>query len=360
MLSMPGALSQWPAWQEFREQDVTTPQDEDFLKAKQEVIAEYGKAAICQAWLKVCTQLKSITAEIASMGSSAVTVITFEDMMNRNFTRNEERQMKRAGCFVVRNVISEEQTRTLYQNLKQYVADNCENITGWPASSPFILNLYDSPTQLAIRTHPNQLALQRCLNEFWHDTTSATSPKPLLYSDATRIRPPKQQFLGLGPHIDAGSLCRWADPNYRKVYGKILSGVPEMHDCYDLGSRRDANQFLFPGDAHSTVFRSFQGWTALTGTRPHEGSLMLYPNVATVIAYVLLRPFFRPPADRSDIMDANKWMFDSESDWFPGTFKEQSQLLSPSSHPHLRLPECLVSIPEMRPGDTVWWHTDVS
>lgn len=173
-----------------------------------------------------------------------------------------------------------------------------------------------------------------------------------------RIRPPGKPFYGLGPHIDAGSLCRWADAGYRKVYDSIFSGFPERFDAYDLSTRKDADQAAFEGSAHSSVFRAFQGWTALTGTRPREGSLLLYPYAGTVIAYVLLRPFFTPPQE--DVMVASKWSFNPDNTWFPGTRKESSQYLSRTSHPHLRLEDCLVHIPEMRPGDTVWWHCDVS
>lgn len=174
-----------------------------------------------------------------------------------------------------------------------------------------------------------------------------------------RIRPPGVAFRGLGPHIDAGSLSRWADPTYQSVYAAVFSGHPELLDNYDLTARKSADQAKFPGNAHSRVFRSFQGWTALTSAGPGEGSLMLYPNVKWAMAYVMLRPFFRAPECDDDIMDATKWTFDPQSPWFPGTFRANSQLLSPSSHPHLRLPECMVAIPRMNAGDTVWWHADM-
>lgn len=82
---------------------------------------------------------------------------------------------------------------------------------------------------------------------------------------------------------------------------------------------------------------------------------------------MLLRPFFRAPSDARDTLDASKWEFcdltddtaNNDSSWFPGTFRGRSQLASPESHPHLRLKECMVNIPTMYPGDTVWWHTDV-
>jgi len=34
-------------------------------------------------------------------------------------------------------------------------------------------------------------------------------------------------------------------------------------------------------------------------------------------------------------------------------------MLSPELHPHLRLDECMISVPKVNPGDTVFWHSDV-
>jgi hypothetical protein len=222
-----------------------------------------------------------------------------------------------------------------------------------------MLILYDSPVQNKLRAHPNHLKLQAMLNNLWHDSTGETSPEPLVYLDGVRDRAPGQEFLGLGPHIDAGSLARWADPVYRRVYHDSFSGHPERFDAYDLSLRKDAKQDLYKAMAHSSVFRSFQGWTALTPTSDGKGTLLVYPNVSLVIAYVLLRPFFSPPACSEELLDPEKWKLDTDSDYFPGTFKSESQRLSRTSHPHLRLEECMVPMPPIEPGDTVWWHTDV-
>lgn len=212
---------------------------------------------------------------------------------------------------------------------------------------------------MATRSHDHVLKLSRILNSWWHNAEDSTS-EPLSYADGVRIRPPGIPFYGLGPHIDAGSLARWTDPVYQSVYSAVFSGHPEQLDNYDLSLRQNADQAAFPGTAHSTVFRSFQGWTAFSPAAPGEGSLMLYPNVKWSIAYILLRPFFKQPKDPNDIMDASKWSFDPDTPWFPGTWKEDSQLLSPSSHPHLRMKECMVSIPKMETGDTIWWHADMA
>ncbi|KIX05671.1 uncharacterized protein Z518_03643 [Rhinocladiella mackenziei CBS 650.93] len=352
---MTGRLLIWPDWPEFTAAKGET--GDDLIGYKKAIVEKYGKGSLTQSWLKVCKELESVTERIAEQGTSAIPEVQYEDIFG--LTAELKSGLKDVGCFVVRNVFSQEQADEWFQNLKKYVAANRSSIKGWPAETPYILNLYFSPTQIAARSHPNQLKLSEELNSWWHDDSGLTSPEPLSYADGVRIRPPGIPFRGLGPHIDAGSLCRWADPTYQSVYSAIFSGNPELMDNYDLTIRKTADQAKFPGSAHSRVFRSFQGWTALTSAGLGEGSLMLYPNVKWTIAYLLLRPFFQPPESEEDIMDASKWIFNADSPWFPGTFREDSQLLSPSSHPHLRLRECMVGIPRMNPGDTVWWHADM-
>lgn len=357
---MPHVVENWPAWKEFGVAPDKTTQGPEFAKAKADIIAQYGEDALRRSWVKVCSDLEAVTENLSTLGSASIPIFQMEDTRDHGLSTEQRTQIKSRGCCVVRGVIPEADAKALFQDMKNMVAENPGKIPGWPVESPSMLRLYNSPTQIAVRTHPNQIQLQRTLNELFHDASNETSPEPLSYTDAARIRPSGQPFLGLGPHIDAGSLCRWADPQYRKVYDSIFSGNPELHDAFDLDVRKNADQYLFKANAHSAVFRSFQGWTALTPASPSAGTLLLYPNISSVVAYVVLRPFFSPPANAEDVLDANKWTFDPESSWFPGTMKDQSQRLSPSSHPHLRLQKCLTYIPKMKPGDTVWWHTDVS
>ena len=356
---MVGTLASWPAWKEFPVDDGTTSTDPDYAEAKKTIINEFGETALRESWIQVCEDLSSVTDEIASKESSVVPVFDGTQVLEDGFTEDEVSSIKRYGCFIVRNVIPRPEIVQLYQDVRQYIEDNRSNIGTWPEDNPSMFVIYDSPTQIALRTHPNHLKLQRKLNGLWHDDSGETSSSPLLFSDGVRDRPPGPSFLGLGPHVDAGSLARWADPGYRKTYAKIFAGTPREYDAFDLTARKDANQYLFPGRAHSTVLRAFQGWTALTRAAPSEGTIMLYPNVKTAIAYMLLRPFFKPPEKKEDLMDAEKWTFGGEGAWFPGTPKPLSQQLSRSSHPHLRLEECLVHVPEMQAGDTVWWHSDM-
>ncbi|KAK3190633.1 hypothetical protein K4F52_003324 [Lecanicillium sp. MT-2017a] len=352
-------VKQWPAWSEYKVQGTTEANDPEYLAVKKEIIERYGADALYRSWVKVCLELENVTEEIAAKGNSMIPIFDTAEIISGGFTDEQQCEIKRVGAFVCRGTIPESETNLLYDNLKTFIKDNKQSIPAWPESSPSMYVLHNSPTQNALRSHPNHLNLQRALNSLWHDATNETSAEPLLYLDGVRDREPGQAFLGLGPHIDAGSLCRWSEPIYRKTYENIFAGNPEKHDAFDLTIRKDADQEKYKGPAHSGVLRSFQGWTALTPAAPREGTIMVYPNVKTAIAYMLLRPFFNPPADPADIMDASKWKLDTESSWFPGTTKPQSQYLSRSSHPHLRLEECLVYMPKVQPGDTVWWHCDV-
>jgi len=108
---------------------------------------------------------------------------------------------------------------------------------------------------MAARSHPNILKLSRELNSWWHSSGEAATDEPLSYADGVRIRPPGVPFPGLGPHIDAGSLARWADPTYQAYYSAVFSGHPEDMDNYDLSLRQNADQAVFSGKKTSRTSR---------------------------------------------------------------------------------------------------------
>lgn len=353
----------WPAgWPSFSPKDKDKSSSEELrLNLKREIIAEYGEESLTKAWLKTCDALRQVTSSIAEAGSAYIPAFEFKDVVGPDNSDILE-EMKAKGGFIIRNVIPRAIADQLFKEQVEFIANNDE-IRAWPAENPAIFNIHNGPVQLQLRTHPNQLKLQRLLNSLFTDSKCTTpdesmkQSEPVLYPDALRIRQPGQEFLGLGPHIDAGSLSRWADPDYRKTYHKILAGDPEHFDPYDLSHRRDAKPGMFPSGVHGTTLRTFQGWTALTPCGPGEGGLLLVPDVQVVTAYWMLRPFFKSPDD-GDWEDPARWTLDDTA-WFPGTFAWDSQLLSPVSHPNLRLEETLVNVPRVLPGDTVWWHCDV-
>ncbi|KAG0648994.1 hypothetical protein D0Z07_5009 [Hyphodiscus hymeniophilus] len=351
------SLDYWPPWPLFNAQKAENRPEN--VNIKQEIIQRYGEEGIRRSWLQTCATLEQVTAEIEAKKTAMIPALTLDELLNAS--EEKKQALRSLGCFVVRGVVPRNEATQWYWDLKGYVNENRDHITGFPEPSPYMFNVYHSPAQQAGRSHPNSLAVQRALLQLWHDDDdlSKSFAEPLSYADAFRIRAPKSDgVFTLPPHIDGGSLSRWADKTYSSTYSAIFSGNPEKHDPYDLTVRKNARSALFPGTA-SSVLRAFQGWTALTECGPKEGSLLLYPNLHVASAYMLLRPFFDPPENDEELLDAEKWTFNAQSEWFPGTFTAKPQMLSPNCHPHLKLEKCMIDIPRMFPGDTVWWHADM-
>jgi len=158
---------------------------------------------------------------------------------------------------------------------------------------------------------------------------------------------------------------RWVDPVFRKCFENILNGNWRDHDPFALEGRLNARNSLHGRPNQSSIFRTFQGWLAMSETAPTQGTLRVFPDVLLSNAYIILRPFFSPtvPSNSKDIYDANNWKFDISNTDFPGTSLVNGKYAglqpSPEFHPHLRLDECMVSVPKVNPGDAVFWHCDV-
>jgi len=140
----------------------------------------------------------------------------------------------------------------------------------------------------------------------------------------------------LGPHWDSGSLSRWADSNYKESYRAVFDGDWENLDPFCVQGRGMANM-----DEHCSFFRAFQGWTSLTTSGPGDGTLRVLPLLKEVIAHVMMRP----------LLD------DIPENMIPGYQPTKLFYLVPQIHS--KLMNAMVSIPEVNPGDTVWWHCDL-
>lgn len=318
-------------------------------------MSEYSPDQLEKSWKWVLHALEKPSC------SSSIPVVTFEDISSGAVTEKQIADAKLAGCFVVKDVIPTEEATSLNSTLQTYLKENKTLITGWPREKPYIKELYWTEAQVRLRSHPNQLHLQRWLNELW---TEGPEAEPLTYADALRSVPPGSTYSALGPHVDAGSLSRWCDGTYRGYYGAVFGGDAEHLDLYRLKDRQDCRQNAIEGPAHSSVLRTFQGWTCLTPVGKDRGGIYFYPGAALTISYILLRPFFREVkpvedfATEAEYLAADNWKFNPDTEYFPGSLSISSQHLGVKSHPHLRFKSRLVSIPDLNPGDTVWWHCD--
>ena len=154
-----------------------------------------------------------------------------------------------------------------------------------------------------------------------------------------RRREPGDASLGLKPHADGGSVERWLESSgFHAVYRKLIEGDWDAYDPFDARGRIDTGQI--PSPAVCSVFRSFQGWTALTGQGPGDGTLQLIP-VARVMGWMFLR------ALQDDV----------PGDSLCGATAGRALCCDPEWH-ELAL-RGLCTIPELQPGDSVWWHGDV-
>ena len=251
------------------------------------------------------------------------------------------------------------------------------------SGQPQIFGIYWSPAQIWARQDPAMALVRQYLNDVWdfYDTNVDTkeadevdqeiSPtnrsRPtnithasLTYADRIRRREPGDSSLGLSPHVDSGSVERWMESNYRHgVYqdifgsssqnqeGKISWDPASFLEEYTPTAYRTEHRMLveeIPSPAVCSVFRTFQGWLALTPQGAGDGTLQLLPSVLAM-PYILLR------AMQDDVAQ----------DDLCGAAPGRALTVSPHWHPLLydaHGKSLLVSVPQMQPGDTVWWHPD--
>ena len=96
----------------------------------------------------------------------------------------------------------------------------------------------------------------------------------------------------------------------------------------------------YPGTTMCSVFRTFQGWTALSDMAHDQGVLHTVP-IPGAMAYLMLRPLL------PDVPD----------DDMCGVTLNRTFPVTEQWHPLLR--RALTGIPDVRAGDTVWWHCDL-
>ncbi|KAI0669555.1 DUF1479-domain-containing protein [Trametes maxima] len=356
---------------EFFENLVTEgpPLPARFSDLKKEMCVD--PAALERSWRDVLEELEGATKEIRERGAEMILQVPYADI-ERGLSEEQLRTLKKTGVVIVRGGVPKEEALGWKQSIKDYIAANKEKVTGSPPNNVVFYELYNTKGQILARTHPALIGTQKYLLSLWH-TSNPASPisvrTPISYFDRLRIRPPGPSVFTLGPHIDGGSIERWEDPAFRSCFGRILEGGDawRRYDPFDVSPRLDANQDLYNAPNQCSIFRPWQGWTALSSTGAGEGTLRVLPSLSLATAYLILRPFFRLRTDLaagvtkpSDIpLDADAWVLDLENTAFPGSTPGKTQAITPESHPHLRIEETIVSIPHVEPGDQVYWHTDV-
>jgi hypothetical protein len=286
-------------------------------------------------------------------GEPVIPIVHYSDVKAGGVTPELIAKIRDRGACVVRRTFAPEQAEAWDKEIAHYVEENEldaklanaaeDKYFGTLASAkPQIYGIYWSRPQVQARQAESLTQVRIFLNKLWKAESEGqrhfNPDETPAYADRIRRRPPGSASLGLSPHVDGGSVERWLDENFRKVYRHVFSGNWQDYDAYDAAFRPDAREVASP--AVCSMFRTFQGWTALTRQGKGDGTLQLIP-IANSMMYVLLRAL-QDDVPEDDLCGAA-----------PG------RALSINPQYHSLLIEALSSIPLMEPGDTVFWHSDV-
>lgn len=297
-------------------------------------------------------EVSAIRSEMLS--GHAVPEIAYADIAAGRVSPADTARILRRGCAVIRGVFDPAQIAEWNDEVVRYIdevgyllrmkdkAGLDKYFSALAAGRPQIFSLYWSKPQMQARQHPNLAATRAWLNRLWtfeKDGVRFFDPdRQFNYADRIRRREAGDSTLGLSPHSDGGSVERWCEPTFHHLYRDVLQGDPFAFNPFDGEGRTQTREI--PSPAVCSAFRTFQGWTALTRQGPGDGTLKLVP-IARTMPWMLLRAL-QPDVPEGDLCGAQ-----------PG------RALGASEQWHPALLAGLVSIPEVQPGDTVWWHSDI-
>jgi hypothetical protein len=280
--------------------------------------------------------------EIQASGLSSFPVVEFDDVLAGRIGEAERDAVRSAGCVVLRGTFEPAEAEAWNHELGQYLADNVFQerfLTKHPgaATASRIWPVYWSRPQVAARQHGRMAEARSFLNRLWSFESGGERwfepDHDIGYPDRIRRREPGAESKGLAAHADSPSVGGWRVAENKAVFAPLLRDGLDAYDPFDAAHRTGTE---VESPVGSTVFRTFQGWTALSEMRPGDGVLHVVP-IPAAVGYRLVHGLAGElgllggepvPAPRRDAAD---------------------ELLQ----------QALVPIPAVAPGDTVWWHGDL-
>ena len=312
------------------------------------------RTALKRAFAEVTDHVRraseAIQADLAA-GRPVVPEVDYRDVRDGKVSEAARAAIRKTGCAVIRGVFPAAVATGWFDEVSDYLAANRyeerevekrsldKYFSALKAGRPQIFNVYWSKPQVNARQDEKLARTRSFLDRLWSGYEGVFDPdRQCAYADRVRRRQPGDKTLGLSPHMDAGTVERWIDPGYQRVYQRVFAGDWRGYDPFDATHRLETREI--PSPAVASVFRTYQGWTALTAQGPRDGTLRLIP-MAEGISYVLLR------ALQEDVPETE----------LCGAAPGRALGVSPEWHADMMAG--LVSIPQVGPGDTVWWHTDI-
>ncbi|TIA91080.1 hypothetical protein E3P99_01260 [Wallemia hederae] len=320
------------------------------------------KENLVETWRQVLAHLKDAVEEVATEQANLIPKVPYDQIQSGNVDEELIKRIKTTGTCVVQGAVSQDKAASWEHSIKDYIECNADRVKGFPQDDIQVYEFYNSVAQIEARTHPGLIQSQQFMLDLLHasDPHSQISLQtPISYFDRVQLRKPGDESFALGPHIDGGSLERWEDEGYRNCWKSILNGDWKGHDPFDISPRLNANYDLYGAIGGCSVYRPYQGLTAFTPIRSHEGTLRVLPmDLRLSTAYTILRPFFAPKRGPQHL-DFDDWKLDLESSSFPGCAPASTLEMSDLTHPHLQLSRTVTSLPDLNAGDQFYWHSDV-
>jgi hypothetical protein len=307
------------------------------------------------ALAEVEAALRREVAEIVSVrerGEEVWPVVRFADIAAGTVPPETVAAIRRRGCAVVQGTFPGDRAKAWDAELVSYLNENDFTgryrylddaaFAGLAAGMPSIYPIYWSRPQMEARGDDNMVTVRGFLNSFWkHESQGRTWFDPTRdtgYPDRVRRSPEGKTTQGLSAHTDSGSLELWLLPSFQDVYRHVFSGNPADYDPWDGAYRTEP--YGDQSTLSTSAFRTFQGWTALSRMLRTEGVLNVVP-IPHALVYLLLR------ALQDDI---------AEDDLCGAAY---GQSLPVVEEYHSVLLSALSPIPDVEPGDSVWWHCDM-
>ncbi|WP_375490595.1 DUF1479 domain-containing protein [uncultured Jatrophihabitans sp.] len=350
-MTLADTLPALPHWE-------TTPEDlpiairevKRALRARIEASGRTVEEVFAVMEARVRARVEEISAA-KERGETIWPVIDYADIANGTVSAEQVEQLRRRGCLIVRGHFDREQALGWDQGIVDYVESNrffedyrgpADDFFGSVGSKPEIYPVYWSPAQMQARQSERMAAVQAFLNSQWRNESDGVQwfdpNRDSLYPDRIRRRPEGASSSGLGTHLDPGTLDLWMTQAYQQTFRHLFDGTVEDYDPWDAAHRTAGPQY--PGSTMCSAFRTFQGWTALSDMDHDQGVLHTVP-IPEAMGYLMLRPLL------SDVPEDN--MCDvTVNQVFPATEEWHSLLL-----------EALSGIPDIKAGDSVWWHADM-
>ena len=240
------------------------------------------RAVLTRAFAEVADHVRrtgdAIQTELTA-GRPVIPEVDYRDISDSKVPEATRAAIRTTGCAVIRGVFPASVAAGWFDAVSDYLATNHYEereiekrsldryFSALKAGKPQIFNIYWSKPQVQARQDEKLAQTRAFLNRLWTGFEGVFDPDTqCAYADRLRRRQPGDKTLGLSPHMDAGSVERWIDPGYQRVYERVFAGDWRRYDPFDAAHRLETRES--PSPSVASVFRTYQGWTALTAQGP--------------------------------------------------------------------------------------------